>query len=78
MKIIFQISANGKKASKGYQFVNCHMVFVKTDDFQRKACFVAGGHVTQIPEVITYSSVVTMETVCVTLTMVALHDIEVI
>ena len=56
----------------------CHMVFnIKTEDFKRKACLVVGGHVTQMPETITYFSVVTRETVFITLTMAALHNLEI-
>ena len=62
----------------GFQYVNCHKVFdVKMEDFQTKACLVTGGHVTHIPYTITYSNVVTRETVWIALTMAALHDLEV-
>ena len=47
-----------------YEFVRCHMIFdVKMDDFRRKACLVAGGHMTSAPGVTTYASVVSRETV---------------
>ena len=61
-----------------YQFVKCHMMLeIKMGDFRRKAHLVAGGHATQTLEVITYSSVVMRETVCVALTTTALHDLDV-
>ena len=54
---------------------NCHMVFdIKMEDFQRKACLVAGGHMTHTLDTITYSCVVTRETVCISLTMATLHE----
>ena len=78
VKIAFQIMTNVKKALNSYQFINCHMVFdIKIEDSCRKACLVVGGHVTYMPKVITYSSVVTRETVHIALIMVALHDLEV-
>ena len=54
------------------------MVFnTKIEDFCRKTCLVAGGHTTHTLDVITYSSLVTRETVCIALTMAAWHDLEV-
>ena len=38
---------------------------------------VVGGHVTQIPEVITYSTVVTSATAYIAFTVAVLHDLEV-
>ena len=38
---------------------------------------MTGGHITNTSETIMYSSVVTRETVCITLTMAALHNLEV-
>ena len=46
------------------------------EDFHRKVCLEARGHMTHILDTITYSSVVTRETVCIALTMEALHDIK--
>ena len=45
------------------------------EDFWRKASLVVGGHMTNTPDTITYSNVVTRETVCIALTMAALHDL---
>ena len=44
----------------GYQKIRCHMIFdVKlSENFRRKVRFVAGGHTTEIPTSLTYSSVV--------------------
>ena len=57
-------------------YVNCHMVLdIKMEDFKRKACLVVGDHMTHTPDVITYSSVVTRETVHIALNMALLHDL---
>ena len=54
------------------------MVFgTKNEDFQRRACLVAGGHITHTLDTITYSSMVTRDTVHVALTMAALYDLKV-
>ena len=44
----------------GYQQIKCHMIFdVKMGEhFRRKARLVGGGHMTEAPSSITYSSVV--------------------
>ena len=78
VKIVFLIICKGKKPPSGFLYVNCHMVFdIKMEDFKRKAQLVVGGHMTNIPGTITYSYVVTRETVCIALTMAALHDLVV-
>ena len=61
-----------------YQRVNFHMIFdVKMEDLRRKARLVAGGHETDPPSTITYSSVVSRETVRISLTLAALNDFPV-
>ena len=57
--------------------VDCHMKFyIIMEDFNRRGCLVAGGHITHTWDVIIYSSVVTRETVHFIITMTALHDLE--
>ena len=69
---------NDEKAPNSYQFVNCHNAFgIKMKDLTRKSCLVVGGHVTQMLEFITYSSGVTIETVCIALPMAVIYDLEV-
>jgi Reverse transcriptase (RNA-dependent DNA polymerase) len=64
----------------GYQQINCHLIFdVKMgENYRRKARFVAGGHTTEVPEsLITYSSVVSRDSVRIALTIAALNDLKV-
>jgi hypothetical protein len=42
----------------GFQEIGCHIIFDIKMDFTRKARFVASGHMTDTPAVMTYSSVV--------------------
>ena len=62
----------------GYQFVKCHMIFdVKTgENFRRKARMVAGGHMTTSPSSLTYSSVVSRDSVRIALTIAALNGLS--
>ena len=70
VRIAFQPIPEGEKPPNGFLYVNHHMVFgIKMEDFCRKACLVTGGHMTYTLDVITYSIVVTRETVCIPLTM---------
>jgi len=69
---------DGTAVPPGYQDIKCHMVFdIKMEDFRRKARFVAGGHTTETPASLTYSSVVSRESVRIALTLAALNDLEV-
>ena len=47
------------------------------EDFCRKACFIAEFHKTETPETITYSSVVSRETVRICLIVADINDLEV-
>jgi hypothetical protein len=52
-----------RKDFVGYQEITCHMVFDVKMDLTRKARFVAGGHMTEIPASLTDSSVVSRDSV---------------
>ena len=64
----------------GYQKVKCHIVWdVKLgENFRRKARLVAGGHTTEAPSSLTYSSVVSRDSVRIALTIAALNDLDVL
>jgi hypothetical protein len=63
----------------GYQKITCHMIFdVKMgENFRRKARFVADGHKTKTPAAMTYSSVVSRDSVRIALTIAALNDLDI-
>ena len=46
------------------------------DNFRRKACFVAYGHKTKTPASMNYSSVVSKDSVHITLKIAALKDFD--
>ena len=64
----------------GYQHIKCHMIFdVKLgENFRRKARLVGGGHTTTAPASITYSSVVSRDSVRIALTITALNDLDIL
>ena len=63
----------------GYQQIKCHMIFdVKMgENFRHKARFVAGGHTTETPMSLTYSSVVSQDSVRIILLIAALNGLQV-
>ena len=54
------------------------MIFDVMMDLTRKASFVDGGHLTEPPVSITYSSVMSRDSVCRAFLIAALNDIEII
>jgi hypothetical protein len=63
------------RMSKG---IPCHMIFDVKMDFTRKARFVAGGHMTDAPVNLTYSSIVSHDSVRLAFLIVALNDIDIL
>ena len=78
IRVAFRILSEDEKPAIGSQFMQCHMIFdIKMEDFMRKARLVTGGHMTEAPKTLTYASVISRETVRITLTIAALNDLEV-
>jgi hypothetical protein len=78
VKVAFDVMEGDRQVPIGFKFIKCHMIFdVKMEDFRRKARLVAGGHMTEAPKCMTYSSVVSRETVRIALTIAALNDLQV-
>ena len=61
----------------GFQEIGCHLIFDVKMDFTRKAPFVAGGHTTEAPELIKYSSVVSRDSVQLAFTIADLNGVDV-
>jgi hypothetical protein len=60
----------------GYKWIKCHMIFDVKTDFTRKARFVAGGHMTDPPSSITYSSVVSKDSVRIAFMLASLNGLS--
>ena len=54
------------------------MVFDVKIDFTHKTCFMASGHVTDTPETITYSSIVSRDSVRIALLIAELNGLDVL
>ena len=72
--IAFDIQESGTEASPNHKQIPHHMVFDLKMDFTHKARLVAGGHKTD-PQ-LTYSSVISRESVQIAFLMAALHDVD--
>jgi hypothetical protein len=61
----------------GYQEIDCHMIFDVKINLTQKARFVAGGHMTETPASITYSSVVSRDSVRIVFLTAALNNLDI-
>ena len=80
VRIAFELCDGNPKELIGYQEITCHMIFdIKLgENFRRKARYVADGHKTEVPASVTYSSVVSRDSVRICLLIAALNDLEVL
>jgi hypothetical protein len=62
----------------GYQEIDCHMIFDVKMDLTCNARFVAGGHLTETPASLTYSSVVSHDSVRIAFLLAELNGLEVL
>ena len=78
VRVAFEILKDGDHTPIGHKQINCHLIYdVKMEDFRCKARLVSGGHMTETPKCMTYSSVVGQETVRIALTISALNNLQV-
>ena len=78
VRVAFEVLPDGKAASIGHQFVQCHMLFdMKMEDFRQKARFVAGGHMTEALATVTYASIVSRETVRIAFMIATVNNLEI-
>jgi len=74
--LAFQFLEENESIPIGYKWIHCHMIFDVIMDFTRQARFVAGGHMTNPPTSITYSSVVSRDIVRIAFLLAALNDVD--
>ena len=75
-RVAFKHKERGEKAPVGYTQITCHLIFDLKLDMTRKACYVAGGHLTDVPTYMTYSSVVSRDTVRIGFLIAALNKLS--
>jgi Reverse transcriptase (RNA-dependent DNA polymerase) len=77
VRIAFDVLEKGATPPTGYCRIPCHMIFDIKMDFTCKARFVAGGHVTDPPMSITYSSIISRELVRIAFIVAALNGLDI-
>ena len=70
-RVAFQFLDDDNKIPVGYKWIRCHMVFEVKMDFTRKAHYVASRHMTDPPSTLTYSSVVSRDSVRIAFVLAA-------
>ena len=77
VNIAFKLLGDGERIPPTYQKITCHLIFEVKFDLRRKARYVAGGHLTSTPSSMTYSSVVSRESVRIAFLVAALNGLDV-
>ena len=78
VKVVFRLLKNGEKPPPAYTKITCHLIFEVKFDLWRKARYVAGGNLTEPPSTMTYSSVVSRESIRIGFLVAALNDLDVL
>lgn len=76
VRVAFKFLDTGERVPIGYKWIKCHLIFDVKMDFTRKARYVAGGHMTDPPATLTYSSVVSRDSVRIAFMLAALNDVD--
>jgi hypothetical protein len=76
--VAFRFLEEGEQIPVGSKWIPFHMIFDMKIDLTRKARFVAGGHWTDTPSQLTYSSVVTRESIRIAFLIAALNDLDIL
>ena len=79
-RIAFEEHEGDPSSLKGFKEITGHLVFdIKLgENFRRKARFCADGHKTEAPQSVTYSTVVSRDSVRIILLVAALNELEVL
>jgi hypothetical protein len=75
---LFDTLEDGAKEPNMSKRISCCIIFDIKMDFTHKAWFVAGGHVTDLPANIMYSSVVAQDNACLTFLIAALNGLDIL
>jgi hypothetical protein len=76
--VAFKFLEDGETIPVGSKWIPFHMIFDVKLDLTRKAHFVAGGHWTDPPTQVTYSSVITRESIHIAFTIAALNELDIL
>ena len=74
----FKLYEKEDKFPVGHIKITCHLIFDLKLDITRKARYVAGVHLTDVPTYMTYSSVVNCDIFCIGFLMAALKNLDIL
>ena len=77
VEVAFKFHDIGEKPPPGFKKITCHLISDVNFDLTRKARYVTGGHLTDPPTHMTYSTVVSRESVRICLTVAALNGLDI-
>jgi hypothetical protein len=77
-RVAFKLLERGERPPVGHKEITCHLIFDLKLDMTRKARYVAGGHLTDVPTSMTYSTVVSRDTVRIGFLVAALNDLDIL
>ena len=75
--VAFKFFDHGEKMPIGFKEITCHMIFDVKFDLTRKARYVGGGHLTKVSPSMSYSSVVSRDSVRIMFLVAALNDLNI-
>jgi hypothetical protein len=78
VQVAFKFLAEDEPTPIGYKQIPCHIIFDVKMDFTQKARFVAGGNKTDPPSTLTYSSVVSRDSVRIAFLIAALNGLDIL
>ena len=77
VEVAFRFLDDGSRVPIGFKKITCHLIFDIKFDLTRKARYVGGGHLTSVPASMTYSSVVSRDSVRIMFLIAALNDLDI-
>jgi len=77
VEIAFNFKDDRSQVPIGFKKIDCHIIYDVKFDLTRKARYVGGGHRTQVPASMTYSSVVSRDSVRIMFLVAALNELDV-
>ena len=77
VEVAFKFLDNGEKMPIGFKQITCHLIFDVKFDLTRKARYIGGGHLTTVSPSMSYSSVVSRDSVRIMFLIAALNDLDI-
>lgn len=77
VEVAFKFLNDSTEIPIGFKPIECHIIYDVKFDLTRKARYVGGGHRTKVPASMTYSSVVSRDSVRIMFLLAALNDLDI-